>query len=218
MSLSSTNTSLNSASTFNSSSSISSASLVDRYAALKDLDEQFREVKDKDMFPSQSSNGSPSSSSSSTSLHQSPPGINPFKATPVGNPFQAVQPMQHQLIIQQQQQALQNHHPHQHLNGWTTTEFGNTGGGALFNSSTTTNGSNTQMYSNVMMGVVGNGGGMAHGGVLHLNGGFTQQPQKNPFAVSVFVASTFLHILINCLKFDLFLQVASTLSSNNPFL
>lgn len=217
MSLSSTSTSLNSASTFNSSSSISSASLVDRYAALKDLDEQFREVKDKDMFnASQSSNGSPSSSSSSTSLHQSPPGINPFKALPVGNPFQAVQPMQHQqqLIAQQQQQAQQSQHPHQHLNGWTTTDFGNTGGGALFNSSTTSNGSNTQMYSNVMMGVVGNGGGMSHGGILHLNGGFTQQPQKNPFVVRAFSAFQ----LCTCLKFIFFLQVSSALSSNNPFL
>lgn len=48
MSLSSTSNSLKSSGTFNSNSSINSTPSVDRYAALKDLDDQLREIKEKD--------------------------------------------------------------------------------------------------------------------------------------------------------------------------
>lgn len=47
MSLSSTSNSLHSSGTFNSNSSINSTPSADRYAALKDLDEQLRENKEK---------------------------------------------------------------------------------------------------------------------------------------------------------------------------
>lgn len=55
MSLSSTSNSLKSNGTFNSNSSINSTPSVDRYAALKDLDEQLREIKEKDTLNTQSS-------------------------------------------------------------------------------------------------------------------------------------------------------------------
>lgn len=98
MSLSSTSGSLNSSGStpFNSSSSsINSTPPVDRYAALKDLDEQLREVvKDPGVF------GSPTASAttngySTLSSSPSPPTpnghvANPFKLAQaaVGNPFQ----------------------------------------------------------------------------------------------------------------------------------
>lgn len=85
MSLSSTNTSLKSSGTFNSNSSISSTPSADRYAALKDLDEQLREIKEKETFNTQLS-----SSPSVT--------VNPFKQAlaasqnpQTSNPFQTQQ-------------------------------------------------------------------------------------------------------------------------------
>lgn len=55
MSLSSTSNSLHSSGTFHSNSSLNSTPSVDRYAALKDLDEQIRESKE----PSQGNKSNP---------------------------------------------------------------------------------------------------------------------------------------------------------------
>lgn len=52
MSLSSTSNSLNSSGTFHSNSSLNSTPSLDRYAALKDLDEQIRESKEPSLFSS----------------------------------------------------------------------------------------------------------------------------------------------------------------------
>lgn len=186
---SSTNTSLNSASTFNSNSSINSAanSQVDRYAALKDLDEQLREVKDKELFQSTTNGGSISSSStassSTTSLHQSPGGggggANPFKqaSAHIGNPFQAAG--QPSSVAAAAAAAVQHN-----MNGWTNTEF-NGGGSSMFSSSNTTSNNSSQMYTNIMM---GNVGAAMNGALLHHNmsNGYGHQhvhPLKNPFAV-----------------------------------
>lgn len=181
MSLSSTSTSLNSTSTFNSNSSINSTPHIDRYAALKDLDEQFREVKDVFSASQQTlSNGSSTSSPA-----------NPFKQ-PHGNPFQAVAT------------APATTQQHSHMNGWPT-DFSGGGGATLFNnqsssstssSSSSLTSSNTQMYSNLVMGISPpstgghNGGGILNGatglGALQYNNGFPQQQlqqQRNPFAV-----------------------------------
>lgn len=81
MSLSSTSNSLKSSGTFNSNSSINSTPSVDRYAALKDLDEQFREIKEKE-----------------TNTQNVPSMANPFNAMTSSapaqpNPFQASSPM-----------------------------------------------------------------------------------------------------------------------------
>lgn len=50
MSLSSTSNSLHSSGTFHSNSSLNSTPSIDRYAALKDLDEQIRESKEPSIF------------------------------------------------------------------------------------------------------------------------------------------------------------------------
>ena len=88
MSLSSTSNSLKSSGTFNSNSSINSAPSADRYAALKDLDEQLRELKEKENF----NNAQPSATPAM-------PTANPFKVSmqqsthplsaQAGNPFQS---------------------------------------------------------------------------------------------------------------------------------
>lgn len=190
LSSSSTGTSLNSASTFNSNSSINSAakSQVDRYAALKDLDEQLREVKDKEFLQQHSSttNGgsalSSTASSSTTSLHQSPGGANPFKQSTalVGNPFQAATTVAQPTTVAAS------------MNGWTNTEFNGTGGSSMFSSSSTSSSNNSsQMYTNIMMGNVGAAAAM--NGVMHHNGYNNGHhlhhvhhhpvPLKNPFAV-----------------------------------
>lgn len=79
MSLSSTSNSLKSSGTFNSNSSINSMPSVDRYAALKDLDDQLREIKENDTqntltvaAPANPFNGISSSASAQP---------NPFQAT-----------------------------------------------------------------------------------------------------------------------------------------
>lgn len=81
MSLSSTSNSLKSSATFNSNSSISSTPSVDRYAALKDLDEQLREIKEKETQNTQ--NTSPLTANPFNSLPQNlnAPQPNPFQAT-----------------------------------------------------------------------------------------------------------------------------------------
>lgn len=126
MSLSSTSGSLNSSGStpFNSSSSsINSTPPVDRYAALKDLDEQLREVvKETSVFGSPAAtsatgNGYSVLTSAAAAAH-SPPnsnghlanGANPFKPVQavVGNPFQAATAAQQSVAT----------------NGWAT-DFGN---------------------------------------------------------------------------------------------
>lgn len=193
MSLSSTSTSLNSTGTFNSNSSINSAQHIDRYAALKDLDEQLREVKDVFSSHQTLSNGTTSSSSPA----------NPFKQ-PAGNPFQAA------AAVPSAPTAI---HQHPHMNGWQTdfggtTLFNNQSSSSASSSSSSLTSSNTQMYSNLVMGisppsVAGhNGGGIIISGggsggatglhALQFNNGYVQhhqqqqQQQRNPFAVRSF--------------------------------
>jgi hypothetical protein len=180
MSLSSTSNSLKSSGTFNSNSSISSTPSADRYAALKDLDEQLREIKEKDNFNTPSS--------SSTSLSGSSSSANPFKL-----------PLQQQ---QQQQQQLA-HNPFQTSavpsgvgtqNGWMTEPqpFGNL------------NNSISDVQAHIYSSLAGYNNGTATGNASYINGfngiqnhmqpknamGFngnstTQNgfAQKNPFAV-----------------------------------
>lgn len=73
MSLSSTSTSLKSSGTFNSNSSISLTPSVDRYAALKDLDEQLREIKEREQLNTQTSPAAAPNALSTISA------ANPFK-------------------------------------------------------------------------------------------------------------------------------------------
>lgn len=199
MSLSSTSESLRSSTgTFNSNSSISST--VDRYAALKDLDEQLREIKDKDLF------NSGTSIESSPTAAVTPTNANPFKisATPsqpqiVSNPFQS-SPAQSSGI-----------HP-----TWTSDFGGNNNGGTNFLSSNST----TQMYSNVVLGNghhVGNGGGHIMGNGFHVNNGFggqQQQSQPNPFSV-IFIKFKLIELF---LIFIVHFQASTLSSKNNPFL
>lgn len=167
MSLSSTSNSLKSSGTFNSNSSISSTPSADRYAALKDLDEQLREIKEKDNFNTQSSSAA-----------------NPFKmpvqqqAAVAHNPFQtATQP------------APQNQ------NGWLTEtqKFTNMNGGipvASGNNMYSTqayNGTNgTSPYVNGFNGVQNHlqpKSAIGFGTMgTPIQNGFSQ---KNPFAVCV---------------------------------
>lgn len=128
------NNSLNSSSgTFNSNSSLNSTPSADRYAALKDLDEQLREAK------------------AAATVEQNPPAsaaaaaapVNPFK-----NPFQNQQQQQHhqqqQFHHQQQQQQRQ-----QSYQNWTIPESQSPFNG--FGSPLNTNGfSNGFYYTNNM--------------------------------------------------------------------
>lgn len=181
MSLSSTSNSLKSSGTFNSNSSISSTPSADRYAALKDLDEQLREIKEKDNFNTPSSSSASSTSSSSA---------NPFK-----------------LPLQQQQASLA-HNPFQTSaipssvgaqNGWMNTEtqpFGNLNNSisdvqthiysalAYNNGTATATGAVTgnASYINGFNGIQNH---MQPKAVMGFNGNSTQNgfAQKNPFAV-----------------------------------
>ncbi|KAG5674928.1 hypothetical protein PVAND_004872 [Polypedilum vanderplanki] len=88
------NNSLNSSSgtgTFNSNSSLNSTPSADRYAALKDLDEQLREAK---------------ALSEATTNEQNPPASTAIPVNPFKNPFQQQQQQHHHH--QQQQQSYQN--------------------------------------------------------------------------------------------------------------
>lgn len=166
MSLSSTSNSLKSSGTFNSNSSINSTPSVDRYAALKDLDEQLREIKEKDY-------------QQNTTLSAATP-VNPFNVissppqsvqSAQANPFQATSSPP--WFSEQQQPA----------NG------GLTGAQSIY---PMTNGTTNGMYDQSAFGSNGctfNGNGMHHpkvtdtnmfNGSLNMANGF---PQKNPFAV-----------------------------------
>lgn len=167
MSLSSTGNSLKSSGTFNSNSSINSTPSVDRYAALKDLDEQLREMKEKDIINTQ-----PASNPA-----------NPFNSpqtTAVGNPFQATQ-LPSAIAV-----PTQNgwHHEQQSFNarnGASPNMFGSPHGFGM-------NGAATGPYMN--------GNGMQQSQQQHyqkmpsqnmFNGSIGMSngyPQKNPFAVS----------------------------------
>lgn len=78
MSLSSTSNSLKSSGTFNSNSSINSTPSVDRYAALKDLDEQLREIKEKDNNTLAATPANPFNGNTSSPIKSAQP--NPFQS------------------------------------------------------------------------------------------------------------------------------------------
>lgn len=81
MSLSSTSNSLKSSATFNSNSSISSTPSVDRYAALKDLDEQLREIKEKETQNTQNTSTHTANPFNPLAQNMNAPQPNPFQAT-----------------------------------------------------------------------------------------------------------------------------------------
>lgn len=99
MSLSSTS---NSSGTFTSNSSLNSTPSIDRYAALKDLDEQIRENKEKAELALVTSTQQQQQQQLNATQ------VNPFKTN---NPFK-VQQQQHQQQ-QQQHSHLQHQVPHQ---------------------------------------------------------------------------------------------------------
>lgn len=205
MSLSSTSNSLKSSGTFNSNSSINSTPSVDRYAALKDLDEQLREIKEKDHQQQQNNTlsavapanpfnviSSSSSSPSATSIASIQP--NPFQTTTTP------------LWFNEQHQPT--------ANGVSNINGGLTGAQPVYSM---TNGTTNGMYEQTAFGLNGsifNGNGMHYSkvtdtnmfnGSLNMTNGF---PQQNPFAVS---ALTHLFFLIGCfhlfptIKFVLYL-------------
>lgn len=199
MSLSSTSNSLKSSGTFNSNSSINSTPSVDRYAALKDLDEQLREIKEKDNNNTLSSTTSTSSSASSSSSSTTSATANPFNVTSVqANPFQSTaSPL---WFSEQQQQHTPQHH-HQSNGGGTTTTMTNGLSGAQ-HIYAMTNGTTNGLYDQqqqqqqsafAMNGSIFNGNGMhsyqkvtdtnLFNGSFNMANGF---PPKNPFAVSEF--------------------------------
>lgn len=203
MSLSSTSNSLKSSGTFNSNSSINSTPSVDRYAALKDLDEQLREIKEKDNNNTLSSTTSTSSSGSSASSTSSSSAAavavaNPFNVTSVqANPFQSTASPPWFSEQQQQQQPQQQHTPQHHhqSNGGTATTMTNGLSGAQHiyaMTNGTTNGLYDQQQSAFALnGSIFNGNGMhsyqkvtdtnLFNGSFNMANGF---PPKNPFAVS----------------------------------
>lgn len=175
MSLSSTS-SLKSSGTFNSNSSINSTPSVDRYAALKDLDEQLREIKEKDNQPSNTlSAATPANPfnviSSSTSV-----------ASVQANPFQTT--TSPPWFNEQQQPA---NGANNNING------GFTGAQPVY---AMTNGTTNGMFEQTAFGLNGsvfNGNGMHYpkvtdtnmfNGSLNMANGF---PQKNPFAVCIYI-------------------------------
>lgn len=173
MSLSSTSNSLKSSGTFNSNSSINSTPSVDRYAALKDLDEQLREIKEKDNHNTLSAPVNPfnviSSSPSSASVVQP----NPFQATSTPLWFNE----QPAMIG-----AQQSIHPMTNGNGiYDHSSFGLNG--SAFNG----NGANYQKVTDSNM----------FNGSLNMANGF---PQKNPFAVRklIFFFFRLNNILMKC--------------------
>jgi hypothetical protein len=98
MSLSSTSNSISSSGTFNSNSSINAS--ADKYAALKDLDEQFK-IEKSDTF----SGGLNNASASANNGINNNTTVNPFKVAP--NPFQQQQQQIQQQQMQQQHQQAQ---------------------------------------------------------------------------------------------------------------
>lgn len=157
MSVSSTSNSLKSSGTFNSNSSINSTPSIDRYAALKDLDEQLREIKEKD--------------TQNTQTASIPVAANPFNVSN-GQPVTTAQPNPFQTTGNQMLWP----------NDQTTNLFGNglngnqqpmypfTNGNNLFNG-------NAHQYQNKLAGHNGFNGSIPNG-FSH-----QQQQQPNPFAV-----------------------------------
>lgn len=201
MSLSSTSTSLKSSGTFNSNSSISSTPSADRYAALKDLDEQLREIKEREIMNTQTQ----SVAATGIATSNVATGVNP------ANPFK---------LPMQQQQASMTHNPFQPVgqsamnsqNGWVntaahdaTTAFG---GGHLnssnniYQASQATFAGNAGNAGNVpyMNGYNGTPSNhMATKATMGFNGNLSAQSngfaQKNPFTVCT--CSYFSHDLFN---------------------
>lgn len=154
MSLSSTSNSLKSSGTFNSNSSINSTPSVDRYAALKDLDEQLREIKEKD-------------NTLSTTSPANPFNVIPSSPTAQPNPFQATSP---HWFNEQQGPTKPNQPMYPTTNGnghglYDQSSFGLNG--TAFNG----NGLNYQKIAD---------NNNIFNGSLNMSNGF---PQKNPFAV-----------------------------------
>lgn len=168
MSLSSTSNSLKSSGTFNSNSSINSTPSVDRYAALKDLDEQLREIKEKDNHNqntlSAAVSANPFNLSASSSLSVSPSAQpNPFQTQSTPLWFGEQQP--------QQQQGLKT--PVQPMYPMTNGMTNGNGNGFHDQSTFAMNGS------------AFNGNGLHYPKVTDTNlfNGTNGFPQKNPFAV-----------------------------------
>lgn len=160
MSLSSTSNSLKSSGTFNSNSSINSTPSADRYAALKDLDEQLREIKEKDNL-----NGQTSSSANPFKL--------PAQQQPAHNPFQASNQTQNSWLTDSQQFTT--------LNGGLPVPNGNLYPTQAFNGTNATAGNSP--YINGFNGVQNHSqlkSGIGFNGISAQNG----YAQKNPFAVS----------------------------------
>lgn len=176
MSLSSTSNSLKSSGTFNSNSSINSTPSVDRYAALKDLDEQLREIKEKDNH-----------NTLSAAVPANPFNVISTSASSQPNPFQATS----SPLWFNEQPAMSGgggggtQHIHAMTNGngiYEQSAFGSAFNG---NGSHYTKVTDTNMFN----------------GSLNMANGF---PQKNPFAVRKLIALPFLlsvneriHILMN---------------------
>lgn len=195
MSLSSTS-SLKSSGTFNSNSSINSTPSVDRYAALKDLDEQLREIKEKDHHQSNTlSAATPANPFNviSTSTSVASGQANPFQTTTSPPWFNEQQQPQ-----QQQQQPANG--ANNNING------GLTGAQPVYSM---TNGTTNGMFEQTAFGLNGsvfNGNGMHYPKVtdtnmfnasLNMANGF---PQKNPFAVCIFTSFFSLFVVV---AFDL---------------
>lgn len=186
MSLSSTSNSLKSSGTFNSNSSINSTPSVDRYAALKDLDEQLREIKEKDNHNQNTLiaavPANPFNLSSSSSLSVSP------SAQP--NPFQT----QSWFGDQQHQQQAGLKTPVQPM--YPMTNGMTNGNGNGFHDQST-------FGMNSMNGSAFNGNGIHYpkvtdtnlfnGNVLNMTNGF---PKKNPFAVILIYFHPFFLFLV----------------------
>lgn len=188
MSLSSTSNSLKSSGTFNSNSSINSTPSVDRYAALKDLDDQLREIKEKDNH---------------NTLTAAP--ANPFNVLSTSpsaqpNPFQATSSP---LWFNEQPLLTSASQPMYPITNGNGNVNGNANGNGLYDQS-----------AFGLNGFNGNGHYAApkvtdsnlFNGSLNMTNGF---PQKNPFAVIIHTFSlpaTARHTKHkNALKFTFFL-------------
>lgn len=166
MSLSSTSNSLKSSATFNSNSSINSTPSVDRYAALKDLDEQLREMKEKETINTQANastiTANPFNSSAQTVTGAAQP-----------NPFQSTASPMHWQNNNNDQQT--------HKNGLSQQIYPMTNG---INGINSANGTNTMYSTSTSFALNGNNlNGNAQQPYQKLSNGF---PQINPFAVSEF--------------------------------
>ncbi|XP_031624684.1 arf-GAP domain and FG repeat-containing protein 1 isoform X2 [Contarinia nasturtii] len=174
MSLSSTSNSLKSSGTFNSNSSINSTPSVDRYAALKDLDEQLREIKGKDNQNQNTLSAAASANpfnvilSSPTATATQP---NPFQTTssPLWFGEQQQQQQQQQGLSTPVQQPL---YPRTNSNGlYDSSSFGLNGSAFNGNGLHYPKVTETNMFN----------------GTMNMTNGF---PQKNPFAAPVLNATT----------------------------